>query len=79
MSGISEVQENAARIQCPVLFLHGAEDTLAECGGSRLMHGKVSSADKELKIYEGAFHEVFNDTDRDRFMDDVTGWLEARA
>ena len=36
----------------------------------------TGSADKTLKIYEGAYHEVFNDTDQELFMSDLLDWIE---
>ncbi len=34
--------------------------------------------DVHLKIYPELYHEVFNEPERDRVLDDVTAWIEAR-
>ena len=34
--------------------------------------------DVELKVYPELFHEVFNEPERDRVLDDVVEWIQAR-
>jgi len=38
----------------------------------------VTAADKELKVYEGLYHEVYNElkTDRDQVLADLVIWLD---
>jgi alpha-beta hydrolase superfamily lysophospholipase len=38
----------------------------------------ASSKDKMLEIYPGMYHEVFNEPDRMRVLQEVETWLEAR-
>lgn len=38
---------------------------------------KASSADKTLKIYDGLFHEIFNEPEWDQVLGDVAAWLAA--
>jgi alpha-beta hydrolase superfamily lysophospholipase len=39
----------------------------------------ISGAEKvELKLYEGARHELFNETNADEYFGDLLKWLEAR-
>ena len=38
----------------------------------------VSSRDVELKVYPKLYHEVFNEPERDRVLDDVSDWIVAR-
>lgn len=79
MSHIQEAIARADRITQPVLLLHGTDDSIATCDGSRDLHAKVGSEDKTLKLYEGAYHEVFNDDQKEQFMQDVLDWLNARV
>ena len=39
------------------------------------------SVDKQLRLYDGYFHELLNEPrpDRDRVMDEIVGWLLARC
>ena len=38
--------------------------------------GRAASTDETLKIYDEAYHEVFNDYPRDEFVHDTLDWLE---
>jgi alpha-beta hydrolase superfamily lysophospholipase len=39
---------------------------------------KAGLTDVTLKVYEGARHEVFNETNRDEVVDDVLTWLDGK-
>jgi alpha-beta hydrolase superfamily lysophospholipase len=64
----------------PMLLQVGSDDTL---GGPRSVErlarayrsrGKLS--DVEVRVYEGARHEVYNETNRDEVVGDLVAWLE---
>ncbi len=67
-------------ITVPTLLLHGSDDKLAGVGGSQMIHERISSTDKTLKIYDGLYHEIFNEfpADRARVFKDMTDWLSPR-
>jgi alpha-beta hydrolase superfamily lysophospholipase len=68
----------AARITAPLLVVHGEHDTLVAAAGSERLVKCVSSRDVELKVYPKLYHEVFNEPERDRVLDDVSDWIVAR-
>jgi alpha-beta hydrolase superfamily lysophospholipase len=70
--------QRARQLTAPLLVVHGADDALVPAGGSELLVDCVGSPDVHLKVYPGLFHEVFNEPERDRVLDDVTAWIEAR-
>jgi len=67
-------------IRVPTLVLHGSDDKLAGVAGSRMIHERISSSDKTLKVYDGLYHEIFNElpADRARVFKDLTDWLQPR-
>ena len=65
-------------ITLPVLILHGTGDKAAKASGSQLFYDTAGSADKTLKLYEGAYHDLLNDLDREIVMADIRGWIETR-
>lgn len=65
-------------ISLPVLILHGTADKAAKPSGSQLFYDNACSADKTLKLYEGAFHDPLNDLDREKVMSDIKSWIGAR-
>lgn len=62
----------------PLLILHGTLDKATKPSGSRFFYDSATSTDKTLKIYEGAYHDLLNDIDKETVMADITGWLTAR-
>lgn len=68
----------APGITAPLLVVHGEEDKLVAAEGSRRLVQHVGSNDVELKIYPDLFHEVFNEPERDRVLDDVVEWITTR-
>ena len=65
-------------ITLPVLILHGSADKAAKPSGSQLFYDKAGSTDKTLKIYEGRFHDLLNDTGKEAVMADINGWINTR-
>jgi alpha-beta hydrolase superfamily lysophospholipase len=66
-------------ITLPVLILHGTGDRAAKAHGSQVFYDAAGSKDKTLKLYEGHFHDLLNDVDREKVMADIVEWLTARA
>lgn len=68
-------------LQLPMLVLHGRDDKLAGFAGSEMVVDRATSKDKTLKIYDGLYHEIFNElpTDRAIVLKDMTDWIGARV
>jgi len=65
-------------IKLPVLILHGTEDKATKPSGSQHFYEQAGSTDKTLKLYEGHYHDLLNDTDKELVMADIAGWIAAR-
>jgi alpha-beta hydrolase superfamily lysophospholipase len=63
-------------ITLPVLILHGTADKATRPSGSQAFYDAAGSTDKSLKLYEGAFHDLLNDTDKETVMADITRWVD---
>ena len=64
-------------ITLPVLILHGTADKASQSGGSQFFYDTAGSKDKTLKLYDGHFHDLLNDLDKDKVMADITQWMNA--
>lgn len=73
------VQEGMPGIAYPLLILHGTDDKLVPYRGSVQLHEVARSADKTLKLYEGLYHEVLNEPERDLVVADIVAWLDTRS
>ena len=60
----------------PLLILHGTNDKATRPSGSQLFYDTVGSDDRTLKLYEGAYHDLLNDTDKETVIADIRMWLE---
>ena len=69
--------ENMATISIPILCLHGSQDKLADPAGSQFICDHVSSADKTLRIFDGLYHEIFNEYGKEQIYEIVGDWLDA--
>lgn len=70
--------QRAPALTAPLLVVHGSDDRLIPVAGSRRLVESVGSADVELKVYPGLYHEVFNEPEREQVLDDVVGGITAR-
>jgi alpha-beta hydrolase superfamily lysophospholipase len=62
----------------PTLWVHGSEDQLAPVAATRPAIERVKGDSLEEHVYEGAAHEVFNETNKDEVLDTVTNFLNAK-
>ncbi|MEK6324655.1 MAG: lysophospholipase [Acidobacteriota bacterium] len=76
---MQEVAERASQITTPVLVMHGTEDRLASVEATRRVFERIASSDKELVIYPGFYHELFNEPEKQEVFERVTEWLDKRA
>jgi alpha-beta hydrolase superfamily lysophospholipase len=69
------IKANFSRITLPILILHGSADRLVLPTSSQVIHDGVSSPDKTLKIYDGLYHEILNEPEKQRVLADIWVWL----
>jgi alpha-beta hydrolase superfamily lysophospholipase len=68
--------QNASSIDLPTLILAAGDDLIVDVNLTRNFFGAVPAAEKELKVYEGYYHEIFNEVERARVLNDLAFWLE---
>jgi alpha-beta hydrolase superfamily lysophospholipase len=78
LRAVQQTQAHAAELALPCLIVHGSEDRLCDPQASKLFYDNVTFAKKERIEYEGYYHEVFNEPECDRVLQDVEDWLEAQ-
>ena len=66
------------RITLPLLILHGTDDKVTKSDGSKLFYERAGSPDKTIKLYEGHFHDLLNDVDKESVIGDIKSWIAAR-
>jgi acylglycerol lipase len=66
-------------ITLPTLIMYGTEDRLCPPAGSEMLGERIGAADTRVIPYEGLYHEIFNEPERDAVLSDLSGWLAMRV
>jgi alpha-beta hydrolase superfamily lysophospholipase len=72
------LKKSFPQITLPLLILHGTADKAAKSSGSEHFYSQSGSRDKTLKLYQGGYHDLLNDTDKEQVMADIKAWIAAR-
>jgi len=74
---LNKEQEKAKTLKLPILLQKGGDDKIVH-GHQELFDSFTGVADKTLKVYDGFYHEVYNETpDRRKVvLDDLVAWLD---
>jgi len=75
LKAMLRVKMAASTIRLPVLILQGTEDAIVNPDGAQQFFDTISSKDKTLKLYEGLYHEAFNEPEKEQVFADVEQWL----
>jgi len=78
VKGMDRVEEKAQLLSLPMLIMQGTEDRIVSPKGADFLHSVIASEDNTLKIYDGFYHELFHDPEKDLVFDDIKAWLERR-
>jgi acylglycerol lipase len=65
-----------SKVTVPLLVLVSTEDKTTNPKGGIKLYENASNVDKELKIYEGYYHELFQEPERKQVMNYVVQWLD---
>ncbi|WP_280505675.1 alpha/beta hydrolase [Nocardia farcinica] len=70
------VKGRLAALTVPTLVLHGTADALAAPSSSDMLERGAGAKDLTVIRYDGLYHEVFNEPERDTVLADVQRWLQ---
>jgi alpha-beta hydrolase superfamily lysophospholipase len=66
-------------ITIPTLIMYGTDDGLCPPRGSVMLAESIGSSDLKTRAYEGLYHEILNEPEQDRVLDDMCSWLRAHV
>ncbi|XP_029012077.1 monoglyceride lipase isoform X2 [Betta splendens] len=80
MGAVNRIERELPTISWPFLLLHGGDDKLCDIRGSQTMYEKASTADKKIKVYEGAYHALHHELPEvvQSVLKEVTTWITGR-
>ncbi len=70
-----EAIQRSNEFKAPILLLHGDDDHLTDCKGTKEFGEKAANA--KVKLYEGGYHELHNDLCKEEMMKDMIAWLQS--
>lgn len=77
IKAVEYIYNHADRISVPLLLLHGTGDRICYQSGSVAL-SKLVSGDCTLKLWDGYYHELHNEPEKDQVFDFLAEWLNNR-
>lgn len=78
LAAFNDIQENPQALRLPFFLLQGTDDKVVCPRTCRRLISRAKSPDKELRIYEGFYHDLLHEIDREEVLQDIIDWLDAR-
>jgi alpha-beta hydrolase superfamily lysophospholipase len=75
---VRSLPKSVHAITVPTLIMYGSADRLCPPAGSLGLHDCIGAQDRTLKVYDGLYHEIFNEPEQERVMEDLCAWLRER-
>ncbi len=79
LRGIERIQDSMDEVSPPLLILHGGADKVTDPEGSRQLKERARSSDKTLIVYDGLYHDLLHEPEKDKVFGDIVSWLDARC
>jgi len=73
------VWREAGAIGLPMLILQGSGDRTVDPAGSQHLYNQAASRDKTLKLYDGLYHDLFGEPEKEQVIGDLVDWIVARC
>ena len=72
--------QNAEKLTIPVLVQHGTGDKITSHKASKEFADRAKKAGKNVvfKEWEGLYHELHNELEKDQIFDYVLNWIEQK-
>jgi len=80
LSAMENANNQISEIKVPFLMQIAGDDHLVNAAASKSFFERLSSKDKTLHVYEGLYHEIFNEKEEARkpAIDDLESWIDSR-
>lgn len=71
------IEQNAHTFEYPMIVMQGTADQIVNPIGSQQFYDAIGSEDKTLKWYEGLYHEIMNEPEKEDVLRDIVTWLNS--
>jgi acylglycerol lipase len=76
LATVEKVKRDLGRVTVPLLVMHGSEDRLTSPTTSKTLSDRVGSTDVTVKLYDGFYHELHNEPEKETVFTDILRWLK---
>jgi alpha-beta hydrolase superfamily lysophospholipase len=76
VAAVDRVADGGSLGDLPTLWIHGEADPLAPLAQAREAIARVRGSELQEKVYASARHEIFNETNKEEVLADVTGFID---
>jgi alpha-beta hydrolase superfamily lysophospholipase len=78
VEAMEEFPEIATGLKTPVLVQHGTADRLVPLAATRPVYERLGLPRmRTVRLYDGLFHEIYNEPEREQVLADLESWLDA--
>ncbi len=74
---IQFAQSHSAEITLPCYMIHGTADRVVAPAGTRTFYDGCAASDKSFQLYEGGYHELWNDLEKEKVLSGIIDWINA--
>jgi len=79
LAAMETVKQRGSTLKVPLLMQVAGDDHLVDARASRRFFESLQLEDKTLHVYDELYHEIYNESEKDRqpVLEDLSVWLEA--
>ncbi len=70
-------KKSASKITLPILIQQAGRDYVVRVESTRQFYNNLGSKNKKLIIYDGQYHEIYNELKREGTFSDLRSWLNS--
>ena len=70
--------EHASELKAPTLLMHGGADRVTSAEASKTFAANAPADKLTLKIWDGFYHELHNEPEKDEVFKTIIEWMDAR-
>jgi alpha-beta hydrolase superfamily lysophospholipase len=78
MAAIEYVNHHADRLRIPVLVQVAGSDKIVSAQATKDFFPLIGAEDKKLIVYDDCYHEIFNDLEREKVLQDLVEFLREK-
>jgi alpha-beta hydrolase superfamily lysophospholipase len=72
---INELRTRATEVKPSLVLLIGSKDRCVSIKQAKLVFAKLGSADKEMRTFEGVYHTMLHEVEKQQVMDAMTAFI----